>query len=400
MDYTKEFRKMLDYRQRLIENAKPGWGFMPWMSELNELDFFKETLEDPDKMSEREDYEKAIIFDYLIAIPLMMAEKCRTDFNAPRLGNKLNNKLLEDVTALFQDGAFTEEEMEYLPDLLNESLNGNTSDLTKDERDWINPQKRVMKKAIKVALSKDESMEDVISLFSDLADFGRSHAIHCFVHHANGLYRSFEWEVFEGIFRSPYFPTFFEECEKEAGTPEIQYKYKKWPHREFFLRNDVWGQEVTNYITDLHPDILKSFETEEGYRNFKSFMQQLAIYGEINNDANMEALIQLITGYHFEGASRRVKWSGEPERVRILFFVIKYISTVNKGRFQILQKGNSTVDFVGINTDSGEYENLVDKYNSNCDPSRYLAKARGISDDVLNSLHSYYDFFPENREQA
>ena len=400
MDFTREFRELLDYRQRLIESAKPGWGFMPWMSALTELDFIKEKLEDPDKMSECEDFEKAILFDYLIAIPLMMAYKCRTDFKAPRLGIESKSIQLEEVTALFQDGTFTEEEKQYLPDFFNESINVDSSDLTEDELNWISAQKRLTKDAIRIALSKDDSMEDYIELLNDLADLGRSHAVHCFVHHANGLYKSFEWEVFEGIFRSPYFPTFFEECEKEAGTPEIQYKYKKWPTREFFLRKDVRGQEVTNYITDLHSDVLKSFETEEGYRHFKSFMQQLAIYGEINNDPNMEALIQLITGYHIEGASRRVKWSGEPERVRILFFVIKYISTVNKGRYQILQKGNSNVDFVGINIDSGEYRNLVDKYDPNCDPSRYLAKAKGITDDVLNSLHSYYDFFPENREQA
>lgn len=400
MDFTKEFRELLDYRQRLIENAKPGWGFLPWMSAFTDLDFIREKLDDPDKMSDCEDFEKAIIFDYLIAIPLMMAYKCRTDYKAPRLGVASPNIQLEEVTALFEEGAFTEEEMQYLPDLLNESLEVDSSDLTKDERDWRDAQKKLTKNAIKLAISKEESMEKALGLLNDLADLGRAHAVHCFVHHANGLYKSFEWEVFENIFRSPYFPTFFEECEKEAGTPEIQYKYKKWPSREFFLRRGFWGQEVTNYITDLHPDVLNSFNTDEGYRNFKSFMQQLAIYGEINNDAYMEALIQLVTGYHFDGASRTVKWSGKAENVRILFFVIKYISTVSKGRFQILQKGGSNVDFVGIKIDSSEFSNLIDKYDPNCDPSRFLAKAKGISDDVLTTLHSYYDFFPVNRQQA
>ena len=159
--------------------------------------------------------------------------------------------------------------------------------------------------------------------------------------------------MIERILRSPYFPDFFSECEKEAKTLSIPYKYKKWPTLKDFLQKE----HLQAYcIRKLQPDVEKDFESEEGYEHFKRFMNQVAEYGGITNDVDMEALLQFVTGRRFDDAGKHLRWDGTLTNARILFYVVQKISADStRTKFQYLKDDSFTI-FSGI--DSSEKKKL------------------------------------------
>ena len=391
-----QLQERLAYRSRLLELAEPG---MKRFDVFNFVDTekIKEMTGDPTfSIDDVDEDTRDILFDYFVAIPLGEVIIFRNQYNRQFKGEvsswKADENLLKELEEAYPGGDVHPEELELLPDFVLERSLVKEGLQRIDDEELAALLKRTAKHAFQSAFSGDFT-----PVMKDIAETGRRIAIECIKNQECGLYRDFEWDIIEQILRTPVFPEFYEQCVKEADAVEMPYKFKKWPKREFFLRKDERGKGVGHYIQNLHPEVDASFDSEEGYRNFKLFMEQVASYGGIKNDAYMEALLQLITGYHFDGAAAYVKWDAKDHNGRILFYIIKYIST-DRARYSILQK-NSNVVFT--NMDAEEYAKLFDRYDRRCDPSPVIQGAKDISDSVISSLHaSYPEVFPADRKKA
>lgn len=382
MDVVAELQRLKDYREQLRQLAKPGLGrFERYRNAILEEAAIEEVISNPESIEDYDDNSKILFFDYFIGIPLqeVLAFRGRFKNASPYEDFEVMTRQLQ---VLVGEEKLSQEELMLLPDLFHEKL------LTPDDADGLEKRffddaKIGIKELFKTILFPGRK-DALMGIFNTIAVTSRDYAPVCFINKQAGAYLSFEWEIIEGILRSPYFPDFFEECEREAGTPEIPYKYRNWPEREFFLQDAEKGKGVANYFI-LRSEVLNDFKTEEGYQHFRDFMDYLAKCGGISCDAYMESLLQLFTGFRFEEASRVVKWNGK--NVRVLFYVLKYISN-EKGRYQRLNREHG-VYFPDIDgTDEGFF------LGKSADPGNRLQDGKGIPSNIIESLHNYYDFFP------
>lgn len=243
-----------------------------------------------------------------------------------------------------------------------------------------------------------------------------------------------EMAVFEGLLDNPIFPLFskgFHEIEKEwlknqgeeqkSGTktentdsgpqPNHQpsdasaseertdlvagknkgYQFK-WPSWDEFNEKTIKGIPAHfDYITKHVAIVEQDFKTPEGYEHFKDFMNLVAEYGSIDNDADMKTLLQFVTGKAFDGAKMKIRWKADNSCGRILYFVVQWISN-DKDKLAMVDR---MTDFYYSESVKDE-----DKDKVLSSPSVFLQGAKGIKDSVLNNLHFYYNIIPETREDA
>lgn len=171
-------------------------------------------------------------------------------------------------------------------------------------------------------------------------------------------YTEEERNVLKGFINDPICPDFKQEC--LDAMPQLfgvtitdidddilappRYYYS-WPTLKDFLQKE----HLQAYcIRKLQPDVEKDFKSEEGYEHFKRFMNQVAEYGGITNDVNMEALLQFVTGRRFDDAGKHLRWDGTLMNARILFYVVQKISADStRTKFQYLKDDSFTI-FSGI----------------------------------------------------
>lgn len=432
MDYTKEFRKMLDYRQRLIESAKPGWGSFSFFNELMETTY-KDLLDDPETISGCDDNDKAFLFDYFIAIPLCEFAKCRNEYISP---GSISSSL-EELKSFIQDGSFSEEELRLLPDLFHDSLRP-SNDMTKDEREGLKSVRKAFKDIFKKLFSPGDIDEETVStIISRIADVGCQQALHCFALKADDRYKEFEWEIVERVLRSPFFPDFYDECEKAAASPDSVFDWEtyvknrvsnqcavpesqpevqtekpegdwnpsdyQWPARDFFTKVKS-GIGVKYYVPSLSPQIEADLTGDDGdYEHFKMFINDLVSWGKLNKDSEISALLQYITGRKFENASEQLRWDGEGKtsNARTLFYVVQYISALKtKNKYYALMDSTFAV-FSNINEKEQKIfqpQNL--KVADSPDIANKIQDGRGVDKNRRDTLHNHYeDVFPAPKQK-
>lgn len=240
--------------------------------------------------------------------------------------------------------------------------------------------------------------------------------------------------IFEGLLNNPIFPIFTRVCqekenewlknqgeEQESGTktentdsgpqPNHQpsdasaseertdlvagknkgYQFK-WPSWDEFNEKTIKGIPAHfDYITKHVAIVEQDFKTPEGYEHFKDFMNLVAEYGSIDNDADMKTLLQFVTGKAFDGAKMKIKWKADNSCGRILYFVVQWISNDNDKLAMV----DRMTDFYYSPSVKDE-----DKDKGLSSPSVFLQGAKGIKDSVLKNLHFYYNIIPETREDA
>ena len=239
---------MLDYRQRLIESAKPGWGPFYSYNEVMETEY-KDLLDDPNAISECDTFEKAFLFDYFIAIPLSEFARCRSDYISPGFVSTQ----IKEITTFLQDGSFTEEELRFLPDLFHDYLKP-SDDMTKDEKDFIKTFRKATKDIFKKLFSPGDIDEETLStIFTRIADVGCKQALHCFALRADDRYKEFEWEIVEGVLRSPYFPDFYDKCENAAMSPDGQFDWDSYVKDSLSNQEAVSESQPTTQTEDQEP---------------------------------------------------------------------------------------------------------------------------------------------------
>ena len=166
----------------------------------------------------------------------------------------------------------------------------------------------------------------------------------------------------------------------------------KWPSWEEFNEKTIKGIPAHfDYITKHVAVVEQDFKTPEGYEHFKDFMNLVAEYGSINNDADMKTLLQFVTGKAFDGAKKKIRWKADNFCGRILYFVVQWISNDNDKLAMV----DRMTDFYYPESVKDE-----DKDKGLSNPSVFLQGAKGIKDSVLKNLHFYYNIIPETREDA
>lgn len=349
MEYI-SLQRLIEYREQLRAAAEPGFGGTEAFFSTPELeDELAELKQNPGKVDTGDEEVQALIFSYFITFPLIQVRQCIFQFGNPKEADALET-MKRDYQDLANGGQLGPDEISLLPDLFSALIRSQCpAELEEEEISEIEECRDAVNKLTSLTLEGGRMGE----LFLLFANFGRKVATTCIWKREQGIYLDIEWDVIERILRSPYFPDFFSECEKEAKTLSIPYKYKKWPTLKDFLQKE----HLQAYcIRKLQPDVEKDFKSEEGYEHFKRFMNQVAEYGGITNDVDMEALLQFVTGRRFDDAGKHLRWDGTLTNARILFYVVQKISADStRTKFQYLKDDSFTI-FSGI--DSSEKKKL------------------------------------------
>lgn len=182
------------------------------------------------------------------------------------------------------------------------------------------------------------------------------------------------------------------EGQKPGGErkPEEPKPYRfEWPSwEEFKEKTSIGIPKGFEFLTKLVDGI--DINTKDGYEKFKKFLDVVADYGSIDDDANMMALIQFITGKCFDGASSKIRWEADNKMGRVLFFVVQWISD-DDGK---LGKTARMTDFKFSNPGNPDTGIDMDKISST------LQRAKGIDDNILDRLHACYAFIPGTKDDA
>lgn len=335
-------QRLIEYREQLRAAAEPGFGGLEAFVSTPELEAeLAELKQNPGEVDTGDEEVQALIFNYFITFPLLQVKQRILLFGNPKEADALE-AMKRDYQDLANGGQLGPDEICLLPDLFSALIRSQRpAEFEEEEISEIEECRDAVNKLTSLTLEGGRMGE----AFLVFANLGCKVATTCIWKREQGVYLDIEWDVIERILRSPYFPGFFSECEKEAKTLFIPYKYKKWPTLKDFLQKE----HLQAYcIRELQPDVEKDFESEEGYEHFKRFMNLVAEYGGITNDVDMEALLQFVTGRRFDDAGKHLRWDGTLTNARILFYVVQKISADStRTKFQYLKDDSFTI-FSGI----------------------------------------------------
>jgi len=187
------------------------------------------------------------------------------------------------------------------------------------------------------------------------------------------------------------------EVKEPDGDGEKKSRFE-WPSWEEFKEKTSIGiprdfEFLTKLVDGIKNDINPEEDSEvdsKGYERFKRFMNTLADYGSIGDDANMKSLIQFITGKCFAEASSKIRWNADNNLGRVLYFVVQWISDDDEK----LGKTARMTDFIYSDPDMPDKGLDMDKISST------LQRAKGIRPDILGRLHDCYAFIPGTKDDA
>ncbi len=104
--------------------------------------------------------------------------------------------------------------------------------------------------------------------------------------------------------------------------PEVEEKYRYTVPMDVFDANKRIVDDKF-YVQKLVKEVK---EGENPVEHFQELFQYILQWGKIENKAEQDAMLSLITGYYIRGAASRARWCGDEYMPRVLYHIVKHIS--------------------------------------------------------------------------
>ena len=144
------------------------------------------------------------------------------------------------------------------------------------------------------------------------------------------------------------------------------------------------------YVHGLVKDVTDGVEA---IVRFEKFFQYILKWGRIEKKTEQSAMLTLLTGYYVQGAAAKARWCGDEYLPRILYHIVKHISS-SRCKY-------APLDYVDFYSMDSKHDIAINQdLNTIRDGSNKSATAdKGIPSDVQRVLYECYpSLFPKPKE--